>query len=60
MGMSETTGHTTTSNTTKSLTAEGPEMSQETDPRPIHRLSCTLTGTINCSNLLKIPLQTLK
>jgi hypothetical protein len=47
MGMLQTTGHTTTSNTTKSPTPEGTEMSQETDPRPIHQLSCTLTGTIN-------------
>jgi hypothetical protein len=26
-------------------------MSQENDPRPIHRLSCTLTGTTNNINM---------
>jgi hypothetical protein len=47
MGILETTGHTTTSKTTISLTPVGIEVSQETDPRPVHRLSCTLTKTIN-------------
>jgi hypothetical protein len=38
---------TTTSRITISLTPAGIVMSQETNPRPIHRLSCILTGTIN-------------
>jgi hypothetical protein len=47
MGTSETTGHTTIGSTTRRITPAGIEMSQETNLRPIHRLSCTLTGTIN-------------
>jgi hypothetical protein len=43
MGISESMGHMTTSNTTISLTPEGIERSQETDLRPMHQLSYTLT-----------------
>jgi hypothetical protein len=45
--MSETTGHMTPSSTTRIHRPAGIKKSQETDPRPIHQLSCTLTGTIN-------------
>jgi hypothetical protein len=47
MGILETMGHMTTSSTTRSHTPAGIEMSQESDPRLIHLLSHTLTGTIN-------------
>jgi hypothetical protein len=47
MGILETMGHTTTSSTTRSLTPAGIVKAQKTDPGPVHRLSCTLTGTIN-------------